>query len=42
MISVVAYVASLTPGAQESSNVEPTGQTSAKLELDGKGLKGMK
>ncbi len=40
MIAVAAYVASLTPGAQESSSTMPFGQTSAKLELGEKGPKG--
>ncbi|HTC62626.1 MAG TPA: c-type cytochrome, partial [Candidatus Saccharimonadales bacterium] len=42
MIAVAAYVASLTPGAQESSSIMPIGQTSAKLESSEKGPKGVK
>jgi cytochrome c553 len=34
MIAVAAYVASLPPGPEESSSATPTGQPSAKLELD--------
>jgi cytochrome c553 len=42
MIAVAAYVASLTPGAEEISSTMPTGQTSAKLELSEIGRKGTK
>lgn len=39
MIAVAAYVGSLQPGAQENSSIAPTGQISAKLEMDSKGAK---
>jgi cytochrome c553 len=42
MIAVAAYVASLTPGAEENSAASPAGQTSAKLELNEKGPKAAK
>jgi cytochrome c553 len=42
MIAIAAYVASLPPGAEESSFAAPGGQASVKLELDPKGPKSVR